>query len=81
MKALGAYTKVKSYCSMGGTNLKEDIRTIKNEGIQIVIGTPGRCYSHLEKKVLSLAHLKMIIIDEADEMLSLGFIDEIKSIF
>lgn len=45
------------------------------------MGTPGRVKDLIEKKSLRVEHLKMVILDEADEMLSRGFIDDIKTIF
>lgn len=56
----------------GGVGYGEQIDALKN-GAHIVIGTPGRVLDHLLKRTLSLEHLRMLILDEADRMLSMGF--------
>lgn len=50
-------------------------------GIDILVGTPGRIMDHLNRKTLDLSHLEYFILDEADEMLDMGFIDDIETIF
>lgn len=50
-------------------------------GIDILVGTPGRIMDHLNRKTLDLSHLSYFILDEADEMLDMGFIDDIEKIF
>src|SRR5204862_1522746 len=49
-------------------------------GAQIIIGTPGRVMDHLERKSLKLDQIKMVILDEADRMLDMGFLDDIKTV-
>ena len=61
----------------GGTGYGEQIKEFKR-GAQIVVGTPGRIMDHIEKGYLKLDHLQTVVLDEADEMLSMGFIDDIK---
>ena len=61
----------------GGTGYGEQIKEFKR-GAQVVVGTPGRIMDHIEKGYLKLDHLKALVLDEADEMLSMGFIDDIK---
>ena len=61
----------------GGTGYGEQIKEFKR-GAQIVVGTPGRIMDHIEKGYLKLHHLQAVVLDEADEMLSMGFIDDIK---
>ena len=63
----------------GGQSIERQIRSLRR-GVQIVVGTPGRIIDLLERKELSLDQLKLAILDEADEMLSMGFIDDIKHI-
>ena len=60
----------------GGTGYGEQIREFK-KGAQVVVGTPGRIMDHIEKGYLKLDSLKALVLDEADEMLSMGFIDDI----
>ena len=68
----------KTFC-IGGTSLYKSIQEIKR-GAQIIIGTPGRIYHMIEDKCLDLSHLKVMILDEADDMLSLGFTERIYDI-
>jgi ATP-dependent RNA helicase DeaD len=60
----------------GGTGYGEQIREFKR-GAQVVVGTPGRIMDHIEKGYLKLNSLRALVLDEADEMLSMGFIDDI----
>lgn len=50
------------------------------EGVHVIIGTPGRVRDMMNRKFLDTNHLRMFIIDEADEMLGLGFMDQINEI-
>jgi len=59
--------------------MTQQLRMLKS-GVDIVVGTPGRVIDHLERKSLNLEHIKYFVLDEADEMLNMGFIDEIKEI-
>ncbi|HSI13117.1 MAG TPA: DEAD/DEAH box helicase [Chthoniobacter sp.] len=63
----------------GGQSYDRQLRGLR-EGAQIIIGTPGRVMDHLERKTLRLDQLKMIILDEADRMLDMGFRDDIETI-
>lgn len=78
--ALGEYLSVKCLCCVGGTKVKDDIQTLK-DGVQIIVGTPGRVYHMINEGFLNTQKLKMLVIDEADEMLSRGFKDQIYDIF
>ncbi len=64
----------------GGASYATQIRDLKR-GCEIVTGTPGRIKDHLERKTLDLKHIKYFILDEGDEMLDMGFIDDIREIF
>ena len=57
---------------VGGTSVRNDIDLLR-KGIQIVVGTPGRIYDMLRRRKLNASKLKLIILDEADELLSVGF--------
>ncbi|MDG1139633.1 MAG: DEAD/DEAH box helicase [Opitutales bacterium] len=61
----------------GGTGYGEQIREFKR-GAQVVVGTPGRVMDHIDKGYLKLNNLQALVLDEADEMLSMGFIDDIE---
>jgi len=63
----------------GGQSYDRQLRGLR-DGAQIVIGTPGRIMDHLERRTLKLDQLKMIILDEADRMLDMGFVDDIRTI-
>jgi translation initiation factor 4A len=77
---IGEYMKVKVHAFIGGTAIKVDIKNV-NDGCQIVVGTPGRVLDMLNKKIIKLDSLKIFILDEADEMLSRGFLESIKQVF
>ena len=64
----------------GGQSMGEQLRALK-KGVEIVVGTPGRVQDHLERGSLDLSKIKYFILDEADEMLDMGFIDDIEAIF
>ncbi len=63
----------------GGQSIEHQIRAMK-KGVQIVIGTPGRVLDHLRRKTLRLDEVRFFVLDEADEMLDMGFIDDIEAI-
>ncbi|MBO0936038.1 DEAD/DEAH box helicase [Fibrella sp. HMF5335] len=63
----------------GGDSIDRQIRSLK-KGVHIVVGTPGRVMDHMERNTLKLDNAKMIILDEADEMLDMGFREDIESI-
>ncbi len=64
----------------GGQSIDIQLKKLKRN-ISIVVGTPGRILDHLKRKTLNLSNLKYFILDEADEMLNMGFIDDIEKIF
>jgi len=78
--ALGDFLNVTSHACIGGTLVRDDIKILQS-GVQIVVGTPGRVYDMINRKILSLQHTKLFVLDEADEMLSRGFKDQIYDIF
>jgi len=78
--ALGDYLNVKCHPCIGGTRITDDINKLQN-GVHIVVGTPGRVYDMLCRKYLKPNYIKIFILDEADEMLSRGFKDQIYDIF
>ena len=63
----------------GGQSIDQQLRRLK-KGIHIVVGTPGRIIDHLHRKTLELAEIEHLILDEADEMLNMGFIEDIEEI-
>ncbi|WP_133126741.1 DEAD/DEAH box helicase [Legionella nagasakiensis] len=63
----------------GGQDYRPQLKKLR-EGAQIVVGTPGRVLDHLERGTLQLANLKTFVLDEADEMLRMGFIEDVETI-
>lgn len=80
IKCLGEHLKLKIYCCVGGTYVTKDKVNLK-EGIHVVVGTPGRIYDLIKKEYLITDFLKILILDEADEMLGRGFLSQINDIF
>lgn len=66
---------------IGGTSTDDNIQLLRNKTPQIVIGCPGRIHDMLKRKRLSPNHFRLLIIDEADELLSAGFKDQVYNIF
>ena len=63
----------------GGQSIDQQLRRLK-KGIHIVVGTPGRVIDHLNRKTLKIGEIEHLILDEADEMLNMGFIDDMEEI-
>lgn len=63
----------------GGQSYDNQIRQLKR-GVQVVVGTPGRVIDHIKRGTLKLDKLKFLVLDEADEMLRMGFIDDVKRV-
>lgn len=63
----------------GGAAMNEQLRRL-NKGVDIVVGTPGRILDHLRRGTLDLSHIRWVVLDEADEMLNMGFIDDVDEI-
>jgi len=78
--ALGDYMNIKVHACVGGTAVREDIRTLQ-DGVHVVVGTPGRVYDMINRRALRLDNVGMFVLDEADEMLSRGFKDQIYDVF
>ncbi|XP_046854524.1 eukaryotic initiation factor 4A-I-like [Xenia sp. Carnegie-2017] len=78
--ALGDYMDVKCYACIGGTSVSLGISKLK-EGQHVIVGTPGRVYDMLNRGTLEREQIKFFVLDEADEMLSRGFKDQIYDIF
>lgn len=79
IKTYGKYLPFKSTVIFGGVSINPQIHTLKN-GIDIVIGTPGRILDLMNQRVLDLKNVEHFVLDEADRMLDMGFIHDIKKI-
>lgn len=77
--ALGDYMKIECMACIGGTVVREDMRRLE-QGVHIVVGTPGRVFDMINRRALNVTHIKQFVLDEADEMLSRGFKDQIYDI-
>jgi ATP-dependent RNA helicase DeaD len=76
---LGKYAAFKVLPVYGGEPIQKQIRALEG-GVHIVVGTPGRIIDHLKRGTLRLASVKVLILDEADRMLDMGFVDDIEYI-
>jgi ATP-dependent RNA helicase DeaD len=79
IKKLSKYKKASVLPVYGGQPIERQIKALKR-GVQIIIGTPGRVMDHIHRRTLKMDQVKMIILDEADEMLDMGFRDDIEFI-
>ncbi len=76
---LGRDSHVKVQVVYGGADIRRQIRSLKSHP-QIVVGTPGRIRDHLRRHTLKLGTIKTLVLDEADDMLDMGFLEDIKAI-
>lgn len=76
---LARFKGVKTLPIYGGQDIGRQIRALKRKP-QIVIGTPGRLLDHIHRKTLKLDDVRFVVLDEADEMLDMGFLDDIQAI-
>ncbi|WP_202077224.1 DEAD/DEAH box helicase [Caldalkalibacillus salinus] len=79
LKKIAKYKRIKTLPIYGGQQIGHQIRALK-QGVQVVIGTPGRILDHIRRKTLRLQDVKLAVLDEADEMLDMGFVDDIEQI-
>jgi translation initiation factor 4A len=80
MIALGDYMNAQCHACIGGTAVREDIARLSGE-VHVVVGTPGRVQDMISRRALDPSSIKMFVLDEADEMLSRGFKDQIYDVF
>jgi len=78
--ALGDFMQATCHACIGGTNVKEDMKKLE-QGSQIVVGTPGRVSDMISRKAFNPKYIKLFVLDEADEMLSRGFKEQIHEVF
>ncbi|QUG43190.1 DEAD/DEAH box helicase [Psychrobacillus sp. INOP01] len=76
---LGYDKKVRLLSVYGGQEISRQIRALKNKP-QVIVGTPGRILDHINRRTLKLDQVQTLILDEADEMLNMGFIEDINTI-
>ena len=80
IKELGIFLDITVEGFVGGKSIRDDIKKL-DEGVQIVVGTPGRINDLIDKRKLNLDDVKIFVMDEVDEMLSRGFIEQVQKIF
>jgi len=78
-KKLALNLKLTAGCFIGGTNIEKDIRSLKNR-FDLIIGTPGRLLDLKNRKALKLTAVEVLVLDEFDKMLDMGFIKDIRTI-
>ena len=79
MRTYGKYTGLRSTVVFGGVDIKQQLPIVRG-GIEILVATPGRLLDHVEQKSLYLGQVEIFVLDEADRMLDMGFIPDIKRI-
>ena len=79
VKTYSKYVPLRSVCIYGGVDIKPQIAELK-EGREIIVATPGRLLDHVQQKSVSFNSVEIVILDEADRMLDMGFIPDIKRI-
>ena len=79
MACFAKYARMKVLAVYGGESINKQIHALSN-GVQIVVGTPGRLIDLMERRVLNLGSVKIVVLDEADRMLDMGFIEDIEFI-
>ena len=77
--AIGSSMGVKTYAAMGKTPVRDDIRCL-DRGVQFLVGTPGRVYDLMNRRAFTTEHIKVIIVDEADQMLENRFREQLQCI-
>ena len=75
----GKYQRVSVLPVYGGQPIERQLRALER-GVQIVVGTPGRVLDHIRRRTLRLEEVRTVVLDEADEMLDMGFIEDIEAI-
>ncbi len=79
VRAYGKYLKLKSTVMFGGVGINPQIGALRS-GVDIVVATPGRLLDHMQQKTIDVSHLEILVLDEADRMLDMGFIHDIKRV-
>ena len=79
IKEYGKYTGLRSTCVFGGVDIKQQLPIVR-AGVEILVATPGRLLDHVEQRSVNLSQVEIFVLDEADRMLDMGFIPDIKRI-
>lgn len=79
IRQAGKYTQIKSTAVYGQHNMNKEIKALKS-GVNLVVGTPGRVQDHIKRRNLNTKNIQFLVLDEADRMLDMGFIDQVVDI-
>lgn len=79
LNKIGQFKGIRALPIYGGQDINRQLRALKNKP-QIIVGTPGRLMDHMRRRTIRLQEVEMVILDEADEMLNMGFVDDIEAI-
>jgi ATP-dependent RNA helicase len=79
--ALGDYMNVQCHACIGGTSIGEDIHKLFEYGQHIISGTPGQVFDRIRRRILRTCNIRMLVLDEADELLNKGFKDQIYDVY
>jgi ATP-dependent RNA helicase RhlE len=79
INSMGKYTGIRSIAVYGGTNVEAQVREL-NKSVEIVVACPGRLLDHLWRGSIDLSNVEILVLDEADRMLDMGFLPDIKKI-
>ncbi len=79
VKAYAKHSHLRSLVVFGGIDIKTQIPSLRN-GVEILVATPGRLLDHIEQKTVQLGQVQMLVLDEADRMLDMGFMPDLKRI-
>ncbi|AFV03771.1 Cold-shock DEAD-box protein A [Dehalobacter sp. UNSWDHB] len=79
LNRIGQFKGVRSLPIYGGQDIDRQIRSLRNRP-QIIVGTPGRLMDHMRRRTIRLQQVETVVLDEADEMLSMGFVEDIENI-
>ena len=79
VRTYGKYTGIKSLVIYGGVGINPQISALRH-GVDILVATPGRLLDHHQQRTVDLSHVEILVLDEADRMLDMGFIHDIKKV-
>ena len=75
----GRFTDIKALAVYGGVSIGNQIRSLRR-GVDIVVATPGRLIDHIERNTIKLSNVEVLVLDEADRMLDMGFVNDVRRI-
>ncbi len=79
VRTYGRHLPLRSVAIFGGVNINPQFKTLRN-GVDILVATPGRLMDHVQQKTIDLSKIEILVLDEADRMLDMGFIPEVRRI-